>query len=449
MIDHMSVSILFFGLYIAIVIAIGLISSREGNEEKFMMAERKVKGVQLAATFSATFFDGAMLSIYLAYVYQFGWSAVSLFIGLALGFLLLKKYAGVIKEKADELGVYSMPEYFYRLFGKRNGMMFTGFTLVMLLSLLVINLIISGKILTGIFGIAYPVSVAIGGVVILSYLLLAGFNAVVKTDFFQLVIMFVMSLGVAVFLFGPGTFSPLNFDFSGTSLGNSFGFLILAGLGVLVTPDTWQRVFAANDTKSLKKGLGYAGILLLVLGVCITVLGLATRHAFPGILPEDALITGFSGLLPPGLKELGIVLLYAVALSSSDTEIFVISSVITRDLKNYTRKYSEESMRRMTRFIMFLLVVIVSLVAIFYQNILSLGFSLASLNLALFPVVFGSLYWKLKESAVFWSLVLSFISVFVLFVGNWLSPQTATVSLPVALFSLIIFQWLFRERHVD
>ena len=38
-----------------------------------------------------------------------------------------------------------------------------------------------------------------------------------------------------------------------------------------------------------------------------------------------------------------MVLLYAVALSSSDTVTFVVSSIFTRDIKNYSKKYSEES----------------------------------------------------------------------------------------------------------
>lgn len=445
----MTLSVLFFVVYICVVIVIGLFTSRQQTEDGFMIAERKVKGIQLAATFSATFFDGFVLSIYMAYVYQYGISALSGFIGFALGFLLLRKYAPRIKEKADELNAYSMPEYFFRILGKRNGLMFTFLILVMLLALLIVNLIISGKILSSIFQIPYWASVIVGGLIILSYLVLAGFKAVVKTDFFQLMIMLVMSLGVAVFLFGKTTFSPLDFDFSSASIGNSIGFLVLAGLGILVTPDTWQRVFASNDKQSLQRGLGYAGIILLLLGVCITVLGLATRHAFPGILPEDALVKGFSELLPFGLKELGIVLLYAVALSSSDTEIFVISSIITRDLKNYTRKYSEESMRKLTRLFMIGLVVLVSLIAIFYQNILSLGFSLASLNLALFPAVFGSLYWKLKEPAVFWSLMLAFLSVVVLFVTNQLNPQTAVIPFPIALIALLIFSKIFKRSPID
>lgn len=436
----MELSAIFFILYVLIVVAIGVFSSRKETEEDFMIADRKVKGFQLAATFSASFFDGATLSIYTAYVFLFGLSSVSLFVGAALGFLLLRKYAPKIKEKSNELGVYSMPEYFFRVLGKRNGLMFSLFTLVVLLALLVVNLIISGKILSEIFSIPYWISVLIGGGIILSYLLLAGFKAVVKTDFFQMTIMLLISLSVGIFLFGKISFNTVDFGFSSVGLGNSIGFLILTVFGIFVSPDAWQRIFASSDQKNLKKGLGFAGLTLLILGVSISVLGLAVKHVFPDIRPEDALVTGFLNLMPFGLKELGVVLLYAVALSSSDTVVFVISSIITRDLKNYTNKFSEDSMRKMTRLFMIGFVALVSVTAIFYQNILSLGFSLGALNLALFPVVFGSLYWKLKESAVFWSLVLAFLSVIVLFSINRLTPETAALSLPVALFSLLIFQ---------
>ncbi len=37
-----------------------------------MIANRKVKGIQAAATMSAGFFDGATLSIYVAYLYLYG-----------------------------------------------------------------------------------------------------------------------------------------------------------------------------------------------------------------------------------------------------------------------------------------------------------------------------------------------------------------------------------------
>jgi len=445
----MTLTIIFFLIYIAIVVAIGIISARKESEDGFMIAERKVEGVQVAATMSAGFFDGATLSIYVAFLYLYGFSAIWLFVGIALGFLFVRKYAHKIKQKADELKVYTMPEYFFKILGKKNGLMFSFFLVLQFFLLLIVNLVISGKVLSAIFPIPYFVAVIIGGFIVLTYLLLAGFKAVVRTDFFQMIIMFVMSLSVGIFLFGKTNIPVSEFNLGTMGLGNIIGFLILTGFGIMVAPDLWQRIFATKDERNLKRGLGYSAVILLVLGIVISVVGLATKQLFPNIVPEDALVTGFSHLLPFGLKEFGMVLLYAVALSSSDTVTFVVSSIFTRDLKNYSKKYSEESMKKLTRFFMVFFIAIAVIIGIFYQNILALGFSLASLNLALFPIVFGSLYWKLKEKAVFWSLILGFISIAILFVANQLNPQNAVISLPVVLFSLLIFQKLFKKSPLQ
>ncbi len=412
-----------------------------------MIADRKVSGIQVAATMSAGFFDGATLSIYLAYIYQYGMSAAWMFVGLAIGFIMLRKWYGVIiKRKADEVQAYTMPEYFFKIFGKKNGLMFSFLLIFQFFLLMIVNFIIAGKVLSLIFPLPYYVSVIIGGVIILTYLLLAGFKAVIRTDFFQLVIMFVMSLTVAIFLFGKTSIPAVEFNPITLGFGNLIGFLLLGSIGILVAPDLWQRIFATKDEINLKRGLGYSAIILSVLAIIISVVGLTTKQFFPNILPEDALITGFSKLLPLGLKEFGMVLLYAVALSSSDTITFVISSIFTRDLKNYTQKYSGESMKKMTRFFMIIFVFITVIIAISYQNIIALGLSMGSLSLALFPAILGSFYWKLNEKAVFWSLLLSFISVIVIFVADKVTPENAAISLPVALFSLIILQKVFNRK---
>lgn len=445
----MTLTILFFILYIAIVVIIGIISARKETEDDFMIADRKVAGVQVAATMSAGFFDGAVLSIYLAYIYQYGISAAWMFVGLAIGFILLrKKYAKIIKQKADETKSYTMAEYFYKIFGKRNGLMFSFILIFQYFLLLIVNLIIAGKVLALIFGVPYYLSVIIGGAVILTYLLLAGFKAVIKTDFFQLVIMFVMSLTVAIFLFGKTNIPVSEFNPIGIGFGNMIGFLLLGSIGIMVAPDLWQRIFATRDEANLKKGLGYSAIILSLLAIIISIVGLTTKQFFPDILPENALITGFSKLLPFGLKEFGMVLLYAVALSSSDTIAFMVSSIITRDLKNYSVKFSEDSMKKLTRFFMVVFVAIAVVIGIFYQNIIALGLSMGSLSLALFPVIIGVFYWKLNEKAVFWSLAFAVLSVILLFFANAVNPQNTAIVLPVALISLFVLQKIFKRKEI-
>lgn len=445
----MTLTIVFFLIYIAVVVTIGIVSSRKETEEDFMIADRKVAGLQVAATMSAGFFDGAVLSIYLAYIYQYGISAAWLFVGLALGFILLRrKYAKIIKQKADEMKAYTMAEYFYKIFGKRNGLMFSFILVLQYSLLLIVNFIIAGKVLALIFGVPYYLSVMIGGAVILTYLLLAGFKAVIKTDFFQLVIMFIMSLTVALVLLGKTNIPAIEFNPIGIGFGNIIGFLLLGSIGIMVAPDLWQRIFATKDEINLKRGLGYSAIILPLLAIIISIVGLSTKQFFPDIVPENALITGFSKLLPYGLKEFGMVLLYAVALSSSDTITFMVSSIITRDLKNYTKRFSEESMKKLTRFFMVVFVAIAVLIGISYQNIIALGLSLGSLALSLFPITIGSFYWKLNEKAVFWSLTLAIVSVVILFVGSALNPENTAIVLPVALISLLILQKVFKKKEL-
>jgi len=434
-------SALFFVLYVAVSVAIGVVSSRKETDEEFMIAGRKVHGILMMATMAAGWFDGVTLSIYLAYVYQYGFAALSLFVGIACGFLLFRHYAPRIKAIADRRQAYSMSEYFYYVLGKQNGLMFSVFLLVQYFGYLVINFILSGKVLAALFPfLSYPAAVAIGGAIILTYLLLAGFQAVVKTDLFQLLIMIFMTVLASTFFAGKVNVSAAEFDVGRMGIGNIIGFLAIAGFGVMVAPDIWQRVFAARDQVALRRGFSYTAIILPALAIVITVVGLATKQALPQIRAEDALVQAFFTLLPFGIKEFAAVLLYAVSLSSSDTVTFVVSSIVTRDLKNYTNRFNEDSNRRLTRMLMIGFVLLAILVATTYQQIIQIALALGSLNLALFPVVFATLYWTLKPRAVFWSLVVVLVSVVGLGTMNSLDPQTAALSLPIALVCLLLFQ---------
>ncbi|TSC60694.1 MAG: hypothetical protein Greene041662_123 [Candidatus Peregrinibacteria bacterium Greene0416_62] len=444
---YMPPSILFFLLYIAAVTAIGWMASKKETEEGFMIADRNVAGLQLAATMSAGFFDGATLSIYLAYIYQFGLSAIWLFIGLALGFLVLRRFAPRIKQKADALHVYTMPEYFLRTIGNQSGLLYSIVLTIAFFCFLVVNLIVSGQVLSAIFPLPYGLSVVIGGMIILTYLLLAGFKAVVRTDVFQFLIMIFMTVTVAAYFFGKTSIPAVDLRLVGSmDSGTLIGFLIIGIFAVMVQPDLWQRIFASRDTATMKRGLAYGACMLPLLAAILAVIGLVTKQLLPNIAPEHALVAGFSSLLPMGFKDLGMVLLYAVSLSSSDTLAFVVSSIFTQDLRHRTKRFSEASMRQMTRFFIAIFITIAVIIGILYQDIIALGLSLASLSLALFPPTFGSLFWKLSDRAVAWSIGLAALSIVPLLMMGKLTPETAIIPLPISLVLLVIFQGIPRQK---
>ena len=141
----------------------------------------------------------------------------------------------------------------------------------------------------------------------------------------------------------------------------------------MAAPDLWQRIFATKDEKNLRRGSTIQSLYLWYSRLWLVSLD-SLQNNFSGHPPEDALVTGFSQLLPFGLKELGMILLYAVTLSSTDTVTFVVSSIFTRDLNNYTEKYSATSMRRLTRFFMVAFIILALIVAVSYHDIMQLGF---------------------------------------------------------------------------
>src|SRR3989344_2826649 len=153
-----------------------------------------------------------------------------------------------------------------------------------------------------------------------------------------------------------------------------------------------------------------------------------------------------STLLPFGFKQLGMVLLYAVSLSSSDTIAFVISSIFTRDLQNYVPRFGEKSMRMLTRIFMVVFIGLAILVSLISQDILTLGFALAGIAIALSPAILRSFFFRLNDRAVAISLALSMLSIVVLFLFDLLSPETALISLPVALVSLVGLQVFFARK---
>lgn len=445
MTPYLPLTLLFFATYVGISVLIGYLSSRHETEDGFMIADRQVHGVQLVATMSAGYFDGVTLSIYIAYVYQFGFAALALFVGLSIGFIVFRLFAPRIKRMADESNAYSMPEFFLHVLGKKNALMISLILLTQYFAYLLVNFILAGKVLSTLFPtVPYAVAVGIGGIIILTYLLMAGFKAVVRTDFFQFAVMICMVLSAAAF-FGPKvTISPADISLGRIGAGNVVGFLIIASFSVMVGPDLWQRAFAARDIPTLKRGLTFSALVLPILAVIITVVGLATKQQVPGISPDNALITAFSRLLPFGFMEFMLVLLYAVALSSSDTATFVLSSIITRDLKNYTTRFSEESMRKMTRYLLIGSVLVTATIAMRYQQILQIAFSMASLNLGLVPVVFASFLFKLNRTAVFCTLILVCLSVVALASTFTLNPETSIITLPTAFVALPLFEVVAR-----
>ncbi|MGO1461092.1 MAG: sodium:solute symporter family protein [Marinobacter sp.] len=184
----------------------------------------------------------------------------------------------------------------------------------------------------------------------------------------------------------PHLLNPLDIN----GLKSGLTFFIAVVLTGLFYQGTWQRIFAARDNKVIRNGFIISGLLSFPIIFVMGLFGLA----FVGLgLPGDGSVALFSVLLADvplwfaiGLLPFGLALI----MSSADSTISGLSSIMVVDLRRLLPKLGNHNLLSLSRWLIVLLSVPVLLVAAQGYSVLYL-FLLADLLCcaAAFPVFFG------------------------------------------------------------
>lgn len=432
-------------LYFGIVLIIGFVSSRKQTGEGFLIADRKLNCWNLIATICASFLGGGVLIAFTAYVYQFGLSAIWFFTGISAGLLIFLFLYKKLKALADEKKFYTLSDYFYLRYGKRVGLLSAIIIFIWAFCLILMQFIAGGRVLATISGFSYQTSVFIMGIVVFIYLVLGGFRAVVKTDIFQYLIVLLMGFVIMFSLKKDLKLLPEQFNLMRMGLSQSIAFLFIGAFNIVVSADLWQRIYAAKNSRHAKIGIIGSAVLIIIVGLILSVIGLAAKNNFPDIVPDEALVYGVSRLLPSGLLGLGLVVLFAVIMSTLDTMLFIVSMNISQDVVSHYKKLSRETLVKTTRYSIFILAFIGMLIAVFVQNIITVGLALTGIGLSLAPTILASFHLNLKPRAVFMSALAGLASIAVVLGAGVVGPETSVASLPVSAIFLWIGQKVFKN----
>lgn len=436
---------IFIAVYFIIVLIIGIVSARKQSKEDFLIAERKLGAWNISASVAAGFMGGGLLVAYVSYIYEFGMAAFWVFIGIVLGFMMLLLYYKKLKEMSDREEFYTISDYFKFKYGKSVGVISAVTIILYSLFFILIELIGGGRILSGLLGIPYYLAVLLGAGVVLFYLGLGGFKSVVKTDFFQYLVMVLFALVIAFFLIRGSPVPASEFTLSGGGWGNAIAFILLGAFTTFMAPDLWQRIYAAKSKKIVRNALYLTSVILLIFGFLVTLIGIVAKINYPDILPGEALLYGLSHLLPAGLLGLGLVMLFAAIMSSLDSYLFILGMNISEDITKNYKDMTKEQLIRLTRWSIMGFTIVSVIIALLIQSIITVALAFGSISLALIPSLIGGFHFKLKRKAVFLSILTGIISVFIILFSGYITPESSIISLPVSLVFLLVGQWLFRE----
>lgn len=177
-------------------------------------------------------------------------------------------------------------------------------------------------------------------------------------------------------------------DPGGIKAGLTFFVAIL--LTGLFHQGNWQRVYSAKDTRSMRNGFLVGGLLAAPIIFLMGLFGLA----FVGLGHQSdssvALFTVITPHLPAWVAIALIPLGLSLVMSTADTVISAVSSIIAVDVRRLAPSISRTTLMALSRWLVVLLAIPVLLVAAQGYSVLYL-FLLADLfcSAAAFPVFFG------------------------------------------------------------
>jgi len=358
-----SLDFILIGVYFIALILVAYLSSRKQNDEDFLIAERKLGAISTMATINASK-TGSILMLFVALVYVWGFAAIWYFIGTVVGYLIFIPFAIRLKENSNQR-FYTLADYFKYNYSKKTALLASGIGLFLAFGFLVINLIAGTKIFSFFTNWPFWICSLIMIFIVLVYVLIGGFKAVVRTDFIQYVIIIILLALLAFILFNGSLIPASEWSFFKMDISLIVGFFVVGILYPFAVPDLWQRVYAAKDKKTLKKGFILAAIVYAVFGFLLGLVALTIKASFPEIDPDLALIHGFNYLLPKGFLGLSVVLLFAAIMSTIDTSVFTGASIIIQDFYDWDKIKTVKVMKK----IIVVLGVIGTLIAILIQDL--------------------------------------------------------------------------------
>ena len=333
--------LIIIAVYFLSVITIGVASRRKARGvDDFFVAGRKGSSLLITGSLLATIIGGSA---------TVGMAGLGFTQGLTGAWWLLVGSIGLVvlglffAEKVRRFGLYTLPELVGKQYDKRMALAASVLIVVAWIGIIAAQIVASGKILS-VLGIGSPLLwMVLFTVVFVTYTLLGGQYAVIRTDSLQAVIIFAGVFGGLALVLShlggwdglrsslpPEQFAfPLSSQFGGYEL---ITLLLLVGLTYVVGPDMYSRLFCAKDAKTARVSVFWAALLIIPFAFGITLMGVGASALFPQISSEQAFPMVIKEVLPPFLGGIVLAALLCAVMSSADTCLLSASTILMVDI---------------------------------------------------------------------------------------------------------------------
>lgn len=372
------------GLYFTFIITKGLLRSREiNNQDDFLVAGRNIGWFFLLCTMSATVIGGGSAVGAIGRTYE--WGILMLFV--STGWYLQFVFSGLfIAPRFRKLKLYTVAGFFLQRYDNKNRFLALILSLLFSVGVLGAQMVAFGKIITSMIPeIPYLWAVIIGGSIVILYSTAGGLLAVIHTDVYQFIILFIGFL-ITLFLCIPELLEikgriadVIPQDFFRIDGGKGIYFAVSTFFAFLVgetfAPGYVTRFCVGKNIKETKKGITGAGLFLtLTFPVILFFIALYARYFFPEIDGEQALPKTVLKLNNPIIGGIVIAALMSAVMSSADSILNSSTAIIVKDIFEFhlRKKDTDNNNLKNARIFSVILGVLGILLALVLPNIIDL-----------------------------------------------------------------------------
>jgi SSS family transporter len=339
----LSTRLLIFGLYFALVFAIGVYSMRKTrNESDYWIAGGQLGWGLGGATLAATHTSGGTFIGAIGAIYAFGWSFGWVLLAIPLSYWFMAAVLAPRFTRAKEL---TLPAFIERRYYSRAARAIAAAIIMVAITVYIQAQILAGGLVANIvFGVPMAQGMVLFTIILLAYTVIGGMIAVVYTDFVQMVIM-VLGTAVAVplalrhldglenLLGYVQVAKPLVFSWDTLPGSLLFTMGLAFFLGSVSTPEKLIRLYAMKDMATIRRGILLTIVLVVLLNLMVMMLGLVSIVLFPMLPTGDlAMPVVARAILPDFIGTLMLAAVTSAMMSTVDSLLIVAGSALSEDI---------------------------------------------------------------------------------------------------------------------
>ena len=403
-------------LYLAALLFIARSSYRHQETDRgFLVANRSLSTWGVAASATVGVIDSTAILIMFGSVLLFGPGGIGIWFGYFIATVCLALLAPRFYDHVQTYDLHTLSEFFRFRLGPNTERIFlvvvTLFSIGLIIGIYSINLVIFEHFL----GLGVVSATIVSFLVTLSYVLLGGFRALVRTDILQFAI--VLSLIAILIWFIPGTERVSAGTIPDWFSGAFWAIAPVIFFQNMIKPAAWQPILGARSRATARSGMWLAVLCNFLIIIPAVYVSFAFAATLPTAAPDQVLLDAIGPVLPELAGPLVFILLFAALMSSLDSIIFFVASNLVRYSYPYLAlKYLTQI--GLTRIAIAFVALTTSLLAILVPDFVTFGFAIVPLvGIMAIPFLAAMFYdFTAIDSIVTFSCIVSLLVFIYLFV---------------------------------